>query len=116
MSADVFALTLMGQARFCDQMQATLGRWHPEHEWIVTLLFSKSAVAAARSAHDREAPAGFMILAGAGEMSNAEVKRLVCLSCNGEDYAAVEDQEAWLRGAAGKLLLELRMSGVGARP
>ena len=107
MSADVIALKLMGQLQFCAEMQSTLSRWHPEHEWIVTPQFVKEFGDGVSLSTYGSAAANFLILAGNAHSARREVKPLVCLSCEGEDYHNAADQEKWLRRAAGQILSEL---------
>jgi len=107
MGADLIALKLMGQLQFCVEMQSTLSRWHPEHEWIVTPQFVKEFGDGVSFSTHGAAAVRFLIPMGETQLADRQIKPLVCLACGSEEYHKSDDQEKWLRRAAGQLLSEL---------
>ena len=107
MGTDLIALRLLGQLQFCVEMQTTLRRWHPEHEWIVTpQIVNESGDGVSFLAHGATATR-FLILAGEVQPANRQIKPFMCLACGCDEYYKAEDPEKWLRRAAGQMLSEL---------
>ena len=97
-----------GHLQLSAELQSTLRRWHPEYEWIVTPQFVKEFDDGGSLSAYGSAAAHFLIIAGNSRLVGRELRPLLSLSCDGEEYRRADDPERWLRRAAGQILGELR--------
>jgi len=105
MSPDTVMADSIDVLRFCGAMQTTLRGWHPELKWIVSP--HNEDPSCSTLGCGSKIPSRFIILAGHPQHEDRELKPLVGLFCSGEDYHDAPDQDKWLRGAAGKVLMAL---------